>query len=292
MTDFRPATSGEQSQATTVAKIIETVDEHHPDTKAELAEILDLSPNYVSEILRELKADGVISKAYVVHESEVYQRAGDISTLWEHATGPQSTTGADLLEQLQQLDEVTFDQYQAAAQAVDHETCDPSANHLEGLANKRYSAALSAVKDYTISTPWPGNRVASAFASIAKNLEIAGDRACFVEDAVEVTERSPGGMVHERVLDILADGEQIHEHVAAVLFDAELDRMEALHAVESDVHHDLAELFELTTAYSENGYGYLASVTHAIERIFHHWVNTAETATRLHVGLNAGHVEI
>ncbi|MFT4881698.1 MAG: phosphate transport system protein, partial [Salinirussus sp.] len=47
--------------------------------------------------------------------------------------------------------------------------------------------------------------------------------------------------------------------------------------------------FELVTAYSPELYGYLASVTRALERAIYYWVDAAEIAARLHSGIRPAH---
>jgi hypothetical protein len=52
----------------------------------------------------------------------------------------------------------------------------------------------------------------------------------------------------------------------------------------------LDELFELVTAYDTDVYGYLVTVTRALERAIYYWVDAAELAVRLHSGVTPDHV--
>ncbi|WP_435186776.1 hypothetical protein [Halobellus sp. EA9] len=290
---FRESTPGGHlhSRERTLPTVVEAIDATAPETKADLAEQVGLSPNYLSEVLQELKAKGMVRKAYVVDDAAVFNQIEDVSALSGRAPeGGQSV--ADLLDRLEALNEVTLDQYRAAEAVFREESVTETPAQLESLANERYSAVLKELKSFTITTDWPGNRVSAALANIAVNFEIAGDRACLIADAVEHASADPTGAVHERVVDIFEAGQRINESVEAVLFEGDLARMESLHATEKTVHRDLQELFELVTAYDPNTYGYLVTVTRTLERIIHYWVSAAETAMRVHSGVDPGHVEI
>ncbi|QCC50958.1 PhoU family transcriptional regulator [Halapricum salinum] len=276
------------SRERTLATVIEAIDTEAPETKAELAETVGLSQNYLSEVLQELKHKGMVRKAYVVDDDAIFEQVEEVASRW-NCEGDQFET---LFACLERLNDVTLEQYQAAAAAFRGENVTESADTLEPLANERYGAVLREIKSFTITTDWPGNRISAALATIAVNFEIAGDRACLIADAVAHAEAEPTGAVHERVVDIFEAGERINGHVESVLFEGDLDAMEALHDTEKTVHRDLQELFELVTAYDPDTYGYLVTVTRTLERIIHYWVSAAETATRIHSGVDPGHVEI
>lgn len=280
------------SRERTLATVIEAIDTDAPATKAELAEAVGLSPNYLSEVLQELKSKGMVRKAYVVDDSAIFSHVEDVSNLWQSAMNEEVQATDGLFDRLQRLNDVTLKQYRAAKAAFCGEAVAEAADQLEPLTNERYSAVLSELRSYTITTDWPGNRIAAALATIAVNLEITGDRACLIADAVEETTSTPTGAVHERTVEIFEAGERINEYVEAILFDRELEMLETLHATERTVHRDLQELFELVTAYDPDTYGYLVTVTRTLERIIHYWVSAAETAVRIHTGLDPGHIGI
>jgi len=290
MVDYPPDRISRGREAT-IADVIETIETEHPETKEQLAALVGLSPNYLTEVLRELEDREMITKAYVVNNEAVFASAGDVSAFWTETDG-NAPTGIELLDMLRGLDEGAFDQYRAARAAFGGESPDPAADHLEPLTNERYSAVLAELKSFRIATDWPGNRVLAALASIAKDLEMAGDRACFIANAVARTDEVPNGVVTERVVDVFEAGERIHGLVRNVLLDGELELIDDLHAQERAVHRDLTELLELVTAYDPDTYGYLVTVTRALERIIHYWVNAAEIAVRIHSGIDPGHVEI
>lgn len=284
------STGGElHGRDATVARVIEAIDELVPETKAELADRLGLSQHYLSELLQDLKARGVVRKAYVVDERAAYAVAADISEVpW--ADG--STADAELLALLERLDEATFDQYAAAREAFEGGSPEPSADELEPLANERCLVVLDELKSMTLTTEWPGNRVASDLATVAMAMEIVGDRACFVADAVAGTEGTPAGIVKRRVVEVFEGGEAIHDILRDVLYAAEVERMGDLYDEEAAVHRTLDELFELVTAYDPESYGRLVSVTRALERSIYYWVNAAEVATRLHTRIDPEHLSI
>ena len=288
-----PTTSG--GRTTTMAQVIETIDRCAPETKPELAAEVGLSEQYLSELLQELKRDGIVTKSYVVDEAQLYANVDNVSEL--RADGP---TGTDLESQrsqqimtlLDRLNEVTRSQYEAAMDRFRQADPDEPADHLEALANERHSTVFSELKSYTLATEWPGNRVASDLATIATNLEIVGDRACFIADVVDRQETEATGVVRDTVVDIFEAGDRINDHMSAVLFDADLDRYRTLNETEEILHRDLNELFELVTAYDTAMYGYLVTVTRALERAIFYWVHTAELAVRLHSGRQPEHIEI
>jgi phosphate uptake regulator len=172
------------------------------------------------------------------------------------------------------------------------EPVDQSADTLESLTNERYSAVLSELKSYTLTTDWPGNRVAADLSTIATNLEIVGDRACFIADVVDREGMSATGVVGERLGDIFESGARINEYFVRITFDCELGVHEHLREEEETVHRDLDELFELVTAYDPDMYGNLVSVTRALERAIYYWVDAAELAVSLHTGVAPDHVEL
>lgn len=279
--------SGRES---TVANVIETIEATKPETKATIADEVDLSVHYVTEIVQELKSDGVISKAYVIDEEAVYDAAKNVSNLWEE--NESGTTGTNLLELLRRLDTVCFNQYCAAQTEFEGTKPEQTADQLESLANERYGTILSELRSYTLTTKWPGNRIAADIATIAQNLEIVGDRACFISDIIKDSENKPSGTVKHHAVEIFETGAEIHDHVIAILFECELNRIDTLHATEKAVHRELSELFELATAYDPEVYGYLVTISRTLERIIHYWVTIGEHAVRLHSGVNPGHVEV
>jgi hypothetical protein len=197
-----------------------------------------------------------------------------------------------VLALLDRLESVTTRQYDAARAAFAGESVDRSAETLESLTNERYAATLSELKSYTLTTDWPGNRVAADLATIATDLEIIGDRACFIADVVDREDTDTTGIVGERMADIFESGAAINDYFSAILFDCELAAHETLRDEEEAVHRDLDELFELVTAYDPDMYGYLVTVTRALERAIYYWVDAAELAVRLHSGAQPDHAEI
>lgn len=284
-----PEASRPHGRDGTLARVIEAVDRNAPETKADLADQLGLSQHYLSELLQELKADGVVRKAYVVDEEAVYAAAESISEV--HAAAD-SSDRSELLALLRRLDETTVEQYRAARAAVEGEEPDPSADELEPLANERCLTAIDELKSLTLTTGWPENRVAADLATIAMAMEIVGDRACFVADAVRSTSGDPVGIVHERVVDVFDGGETIHGLLGRILFEGEVDRLDDLYAEEGRIHRTLDELFELVTAYDPESYGRLVVVTRALERSIYYWVNAAEIATRLHTHIDPDHLSV
>jgi DNA-binding Lrp family transcriptional regulator len=285
----RPRDVAPRGREATLARVVEVVDRAAPETKTELAEAVGVSEQYVSELLQELKADGVVRKAYVVDDDAVYDRADAVSPLRGGESGERGDAVVDLLDR---LDEVTAEQYDAATRRFRGEEPERPAAALESLTNERYTAVLAELKSYTLTTDWPGNRVAADLATVATNLEIVGDRACFVADAVDGAPVDAAGVVEERVDDLFAAGASIHDHFRAVLFDGDLAAYRDLLADEERVHRDLDELFELVTAYQPETYGTLVSVTRALERAIYYWVHAAEVAVRLHSGVQPPHVTI
>jgi len=282
-----PHPSGREA---TIAQVIETIDETAPETKEELATHLDLSTHYLSEIFQELKAEDIITKSYVVDEKAVYDAIDTISNVYNQE--PITQSEEDILDLLHPLYSVALQQYQAARGEFTGDTPEQTAGQLESVTNERYRAVLSELRSYTLSTEWPGNRVAADMASIAQDLEIIGDRACFISDVIDQSETTASGTVADRIADVFDAGKEISTHVEAVLFDGEVERISALHEAEKSVHRQLSELFELATAYDVSTYGHLAILTRTLERIIHYWVNIGELAVTLHSGLDPGHVEL
>lgn len=285
----------------TRAQVIEAIDRTAPKTKVELAQTVGISEQYLSELLQELKAENVVRKSYVVDDQALYDSATDVSRLHESEdfgdvdTPTESGTsdrGAAVLELLEPLESVTTRQYDAARAAFLGDPVERSAQALESLANERYSAVLSELKSYTLTTDWPGNRVAADLSTIATNLEIVGDRACFIADVVTKEGTEANGIVGERVADIFGAGAQISEYFSQIFFECDLTVHQQLRDREEAVHRDLDELFELVTAYDPEIYGYLVTVTRALERTIYYWVDAAELAVQLHSGLRPDHTEI
>jgi phosphate transport system protein len=287
----RSLTAGQHGRDATRAQVVEAIDRTAPKTKTELAETVGLSEQYLSELLQELKTENVIKKSYVVDDSALYESSERISTLSDSGSETEHY-GTAVMKLLDRLESATTQQYDAARAAFMNEEVDPSAATLESLTNERYSAVLSELKSYTLTTDWPGNRIASDLSTIATNLEIVGDRACFIADVVEAEEMAATGIVSDRMADIFASGTQINEYFCQIMFDCELAVHEQLRETEETVHRDLNELFELVTAYDPEIYGYLASITRALERAIYYWVDAAELAVQLHSGLRPDHTEI
>jgi len=292
----RPLAASQQGRDATRAQVVEAIDRTAPRTKADLASTVGISEQYLSELLQELKADGVVRKAYVVDDANVYADATGLSRLHGKADGedttPQTDRGPAVLSLLERLEDVTTTQYDAARAAFDGEEPDQSADTLESLTNERYFAVVSELKSYTLTTDWPGNRVAADLATIATNLEIVGDRACFIADVVGEQSAPSTGVVTERLADVFAAGARINDHFTSILFDCDLSAHEELRTAEEAVHRDLDELFELVTAYDVDLYGYLVTVTRALERAIYYWVDAAELAVQLHSGIVPEHAMV
>jgi DNA-binding Lrp family transcriptional regulator len=280
----------------TRAQVIEAIDSKAPETKAELAQAVGISEQYLSELLQELKTRDIVHKGYVVDDKALYNSSSELSKLHGDAFGAVDTVtsdrGTEVLELLEPLESVTTRQYNAARAAFFQESIDRSAQTLESLANERYSTALGELKSYTLTTDWPGNRVAADLSTIATNLEIVGDRACFIADVVDQEGPNANGIVGERMGDIFASGAQINEYFSRIFLDCELDIHQQLREQEESVHRDLDELFELVTAYDPEMYGYLVTITRALERAIYYWVDAAELAVQLHSGLRPDHTGI
>ncbi len=306
----RPRDAIRQGRDATLAQVVESIDYTAPETKERLAADVGISEQYLSELLQELKTDGVVRKAYVVDDTALYANANtvsplhtgrradatktddreqDASTAETRESGDRGTTVLDLLAR---LDDVTTAQYTAARKSFVGDEPERPADAFESLANERYSAVLSELKSYTLTTDWPGNRVASDLATIATNLEIVGDRACFVADVVNRQEVTTTGVIEERVCDIFDAGETINDYFKAILFDCDLAAHDDLVNKEETVHRDLDELFELITAYDPEIYGYLVTVTRALERAIYYWVHAAEITVQLQSGVQPDHVLI
>jgi phosphate transport system protein len=299
----RPQNVARQGRAATRAQIIETIDRTAPETKSILADEIGISEQYLSEHLQELKRQGLIRKAYVVDEDAVYANAGSISGLGGDGDGtdaPEDTRGAAagesrgaaVLELLGRLDDVTATQFAAASETFQGEEPERPPSALESLANERYGAVLAELKSYTLTTDWPGNRVAADLATVATNLEIVGDRACFIADEAAGRDASAIGVVEKRICDIFESGRAINELFGTVAFDCDLEAYEQLVSHEETVHRDLDELFELVTAYDPDSYAHLVTVMRALERAIFYWVHSAEIAVRLHSGVEPGHAMI
>jgi DNA-binding Lrp family transcriptional regulator len=294
----RPLGTG--GREATRAQIIEAIDRTAPETKAELARTVGISEQYLSELLQELKAESVVTKGYVIDDTALYESSKHISNLYGNRPGLVDATAngttddreTDVLELLDRLESVTTRQYDAAHAAFLGESVDRSAKTLESLTNERYSAVLAELKSFTLTTDWPGNRVAADLSTIATNLEIVGDRACFIADVVDREDTDTNGIVGERMADIFDAGAQINEYFSQIFFNCELGVHQQLCDTEETVHRDLDELFELVTAYDPDMYGYLVTITRALERAIYYWVDAAELAVQLHSGLQPDHTEI
>ncbi|MEY7850110.1 PhoU family transcriptional regulator [Natrarchaeobius sp. A-rgal3] len=264
-----------------IRDVVEAVDRCAPETKRRLAEETDLSEHYISEIVQELKRNGLIRKGYVVDRAAMYEHAVTVTTF-----GPDDDRSAALLELFEQLDDVTRRQYDAASATFAEGTPDPAATTLEPLVNERYEVVLKELKTLTIRSDWPGNRVVADLARIAQNMEIVGDRACFIENAIETTETLPRGIICDRIETVFEDGQRINDHFGTIFFEANLECVDALYDLEREVHRTLDELFELVTAYDPAVYGSVVGIIRTLERCLHYWVSAAEIAVRLHTGLD------
>ncbi len=289
---------GADGRDATRAQVIEAIDRTAPETKEELAQTVGISEQYLSELLQELKRDGIVIKSYAVDDAALYDSSRHVSKLYggtdvaERTTAEGGDRGMEVLELLGRLESVTTRQYDAARAAFLGDPVERSAETLESLANERYSAVLSELKSYTLTTDWPGNRIAADLSNIATNLEIVGDRACFIADVVDREDTEVNGIVGERMTDIFESGAQINDRFSSILFDCDLGIHDQLRKEEEIVHRDLDELFELVTAYDPDMYGYLVAITRALERLIYYWVDAAELAVQLHSGIQPDHTEI
>jgi DNA-binding transcriptional regulator LsrR (DeoR family) len=114
---------------------VETVDRVEPETKAELAQEVGISQQYLSELLQELKATGVIQKSYVVDNEALYDASEAISKLYDTANGADDR-GTSVSKLLDRLESVTTRQYEAARAAFLAEDVDRSAGTLEPVTNR------------------------------------------------------------------------------------------------------------------------------------------------------------
>ena len=289
---------GADGRDATRAQVIEAIDRTAPETKEELAQTVGISEQYLSELLQELKGDGIVIKSYAVDDAALYDSSRHVWKLYgggdvaERTTGEGGDRGMEVLELPGRLKSVPTRQYDAARAAFLGDPVERSAETLESLANERYSAVLSELKSYTLTTDWPGNRIAADLSNIATNLEIVGDRACFIADVVDREDTEVNGIVGERMTDIFESGAQINDRFSSILFDCDLGIHDQLRKEEEIVHRDLDELFELVTAYDPDMYGYLVAITRALERLIYYWVDAAELAVQLHSGIQPDHTEI
>lgn len=274
---------------TTLAEVIETIDQTAPETKAELAETMDLSEHYLSELLQELKDEDIIRKGYIVDREAAFDAAPSISKLND---GDAGAPGPKLLTSLARLEDMTTKQYDSAMQTYVGETPEQTADELESLTNERCFNVLNELKSFTITTDWPGNRVAADLATIARNFEVISDRACFIADVATVADGLTDTVAQQRVMEIFEIGIEINEFVRDILFEAELARIDDLYEKEEQVHRDLSELVEMATAHDADFYGTVVGITRALERIIHYWLHTAEIAVRLHAGVELEHLTL
>ncbi|MDQ2074924.1 PhoU family transcriptional regulator [Haloarcula sp. H-GB4] len=275
----------------TVSHVIEAIDATAPETKEDLADQLDLSTHYISEIFQELKSEGVITKSYVIDNDAVYKTADAVSPL-QNKTLDGTDDGNHILDLFQSLYDNVLKQYQAAKTTFLGDNPPRTAEELEPVTNERYGAVLSELRSYTLSTKWPGNRVAADLASIAKDLEIVGDRSSFISEVISQADAAPSGTVKTRLLDIFDSGEKISDIVETILFEGDVSQISTLHSTEKQIHRQMSELYELATAFDVDIYGHLVVLIRTVERIIHHWVNVGELAVQVHTGLDPGHVEL
>jgi len=293
---------GVGSRDATRAQVVEAIDRTTPETKTELAQTVGISEEYVSELVQELKREGVVRKGYVVDDAGLYEGSRHVSRLYgksdspEEAPGeatstPGTETGREVLVLLDRLESVTTRQYEAARSAFLGHSTEQSATTLEALADERYAAVLDELKSYTLTTDWPGNRVAADLSTVATKLELVGDRARFVADVVDREDVTAKGVVGERLAEVFASGARVNDSLSRILFDCELDAYDRLRKREESVRRDLDELFEVVTADDSEVYGYLVTVTRALERSIQYWVEAAELAVELHVGIRPDHAD-
>lgn len=279
-----------------LVEIIEAIDEHAPETKAALADATGLSDNYLSELLRELKRNGLITKAYVVNEAAVFDAAQSLSVFSPDADADEDQPRRHevniwrLFDRLNELDTVTMRQYEAARASFNGEKPEEPAEDLEPLANERSRVVFEELKSMTLSTAWPGNRVAADLSTIAMNLEIVGDRACFLSDGAQTQAVPETSAVNERIAEVFDQGAEVHHLMKQILFEMKLDLLDTLYGVEDDIHRNLNELFELVTTYDSEQYGHLASLSRTLEQTIYYWVHTAELAVQLHSGITPEHI--
>lgn len=282
----------------TLIDIVETIEATRPETKAELSAHLDLSENYLSELLRHLKNRGLITKAYVVNERAVLEAAPAILNPTQSADRPTDhdhlarteTSITRLFERLEALDDVTKRQYDAANAAFDGTAPEETAADLEPLANERSRVVFEELKSMTIQKAWPGNRVAADLSTVATNFEIVGDRACFLVDSIDALDTPRSGVVYDRIAEIFDAGANVHDLSTEILFEADLQAIDTLYGVEDEIHRNLNELFELVTTYNPAQFGRLASLARTLEQTIYYWVHTAELAVRLHAGIVPEHI--
>lgn len=291
MTEYEfadPADRGDRER--TLTEVIEAVDTVTPETKAQLSEEVDLSKNYLSELLKDLKEHGLIKKAYVVDESAVFEAAPELSAFVDGSKKRGTTDFPRLFERFAALDTATRKQYGAARAVFEKEEPERSAADLEPLANERSRAVFDELKSMTLSTEWPGNRVAADLGTIAMNLEIVGDRACFLEDLARNLGEARDGVIHDRMAALFDDGAEVHSLLNEILFDLDLGQLDTLYGVEDDIHRQLNELFELVTTYDSERYAQFATMSRTLEQTVYYWVHTAELAVRLHSGVTPDHI--
>ena len=285
-----------QGREATIAEVIETVDTVAPETKTELAAEIGISEQYLSELLQELKRDGVVKKGYVVDDTALYDRIETVSQVTSDAEDSAETLRGKrqqkLLTMLERLDDVSRDQYDGCKLAFETNSPGGRARQLEPVTNERHATMFGELKSYMLATEWPGNRMASDLATMATNLEIVGDRACFIADVIDNQETATTGILAERILDIFEAGERVNDCMREILFESDIERYEQLRTEEDRIHRDLNELFELVTAYDPEMYGYLVSITRALERAIFYWSDTAEIAVRLHSGREPEHISL
>jgi DNA-binding IscR family transcriptional regulator len=63
----RPLEAG--GRDATRAQVVEAIDRTAPETKAELAQTVGISEQYLSELLQELKDEDVVQKGYIVNDA-------------------------------------------------------------------------------------------------------------------------------------------------------------------------------------------------------------------------------
>ncbi|MFP4218464.1 MAG: helix-turn-helix domain-containing protein [Salinarchaeum sp.] len=278
----------------TMARIIEAIDQTAPETKEDLANQVNISEQYLSELLQYLKREGIVTKGYLLNKQALYENIATVSALTpdEGATPLHADRMATLMALLKDLDAVTYDQFVAAKQAFEGGDPDPGADQLEAVSNERHSDFFEELKSYMIAAEWPHNHIAYDLATAATNLEIVGDRSCFIADVIDRHDEEATGVIADRVRDIFNAGAEINGLMGQIAFAADLEMHERLQEREETVHRDLNELFELVTAYSPQLFGYLASIVRALERTIFYWVHTAELAFRLHSTLKPEHISV
>lgn len=273
----------------TRSRIVEAIDRRHPETLADLSARLDITEDYLSRQVRELKDEGVVRKAYVVDRRTVYDVAPPLSEIGEGTTGnTDDSEPVAFVDSLRDFAAVTVDQYRAADARFRGETPDVPHDELADVATRRRDALLGDLKSYCLTARWPGNRVAADVTSIAKRLEQVGVQSALVAEVLDedvVDHAVMTGVFRDDLASAFDDGSHIGEAVDAVLFDADLDRLATVTDTWSGTNRTFDELLERVMAQEVAVYGSLATAIRSLERAIRSWVRAGELAASFHSGL-------